>query len=326
MAVTIYDIAKELNISATTVSRVLNGKKSELISKATQERVQKVAKELGYRPNRLARALVTGSTYNIAIYSKDMYERSGMHFARMIEAIEPKARASNFKILVCGDLESISGQGAVDGVIMLSSLDDSVVGVLPDDLPRIFVWDMVGTQPHSVSWSDVEGGYKGGQYLLGLGHKRMAFISGELPINAKYKGFRMAMEDAGVYWEEWTGTNDPDQLENSYQLVKEKLRERNGITAIMARNDILAIGAVKAIVEAGLSIPGDISVLGYNDTLVARCAMPALTSIRTPIAEAGERAVEVLIQAIEAKDKREDFPGVSFAPTITERASCAPPK
>lgn len=326
MAVTIYDIAKELSISATTVSRVLNGKKSHLISKATRERVHKAAQDLGYRPNRLAKALVTGNTYNIAVYSKDMYERLGMHFARMIEAIEPKARAAGYKILICGDLESISGQGTVDGVILLLSQENPVVNVLPADLPKLFVWDVLGTKLNSVSWSDVEGGYKGGQYLLGLGHKKLAFITGEIPNSSKYKGFRMAMEDAGVYWEEWSGERDSDQLENSYQLVKEHLQENTGITAIMVRNDILAVGAVKAIVEAGMSIPEDISVLGYNDTLVARCAIPGLTSIRTPISEVGEKAVEVLIQAIEAKEKREDFPGVSLATTITKRASCAPPK
>jgi LacI family transcriptional regulator len=131
------------------------------------------------------------------------------------------------------------------------------------------------------------------------------------------------MQEGGAQWLECMGQRSPDQFDNGYLLTQEFLREGGEATAIFARNDFLALGAMRALREAGLRVPQDISVIGYNDTILARCADPPLTSVRTPIAQAGSLAVERLIQAIEEKETR--FPGVMLPTSITERASCAPP-
>jgi LacI family transcriptional regulator len=143
-------------------------------------------------------------------------------------------------------------------------------------------------------------------------------------VPAKLAGFRKAVEEAGVRVSEY-GRKDASmqlerQLEAGCDLTRTLLKDNPDVTAIFARNDLLALGALKAIREAGLSVPGDISLIGYNDTIHARCSDPMLTSVRTPIAQAGELAVRQLIQVIESGEK--SFPGVVLPTMVVERGSC----
>jgi DNA-binding LacI/PurR family transcriptional regulator len=165
-------------------------------------------------------------------------------------------------------------------------------------------------------------------YLLGQGHRSIAGILGDIKPemeqhSPKVVGFRESMAESNLHWREYIGTRSTDQFENGYLLTKELLADPGDITALFARNDFIALGAVKAIMEAGLSIPDDISVIGYNDTILARCAYPGLTSVHTPIAEAGVIAVEHLIKSIEGN--REEFVGAMLPISLTIRDSCAPP-
>lgn len=328
MGVTIYDIAGKLGLSAATVSRVLNSRKDSLISEATRARVLSAAKQMGYKPNTMARALVTGKTYNIGLFAEDMQERTGPHFARMLEAMEPKARELGYRLVVCGELESVLSSGMVDGVVLLASSHPKLTSRF-DHIARIFVYSSLDTGPNSVCWNDLEGTCKALEYLLSLGHKSVAGILGDIrpemePHSPKVVGFRKAMTESGLHWRELIGTRSTDQFENGYLLTKELLADPGDVTALFARNDFIALGAMKAVMEAGLSIPDDISVVGYNDTILARCAYPGLTSVHTPIAEAGVIAVERLIRSIEGK--KDEFVGTMLPTSLTVRDSCSPPK
>jgi len=327
MGVTIYDIAEKLNISAATVSRVLNQRGDNLISEATRVRVLEAARDMGYTPNTMARALVTGKTRNIALFAADMQERTGPHFARMLEAMEPKVREYGYRLIVCGELESILGSGMVDGIVLLAASHPQLTPQF-DHIARIFVYSTLSAAPDSVCWNDIEGTCEALKYLLSLGHRSIAGILGDITPemeknSPKVVGFRKAMMESGLDWREYIGTRSRDQFENGYLLTKELLAERGDITAVFARNDFIAIGAMKAIEEAGLSIPDDISVIGYNDTILARCSYPGLTSIRTPIAEAGVIAAEQLIKTIEGENEK--FAGIMLPTSLTVRNSCAPP-
>ncbi|MCE5323513.1 LacI family transcriptional regulator [bacterium] len=328
MGVTIYDIAGQLGISAATVSRVLNSRNDSLISEATRARVISAAKQMGYKPNTMARALVTGKTYNIALFAEDMQERTGPHFARMLEAMEPKARELGYRMVVCGELESVLSSGMVDGVVLLASSHPKLTSKF-DHIARIFVYSSPDIVTNSVCWNDLEGTCMALDYLCSLGHRSIVGILGDIrpemeEHSPKVVGFRRAMEKSGLHWRELIGTRSTDQFENGYLLTKELLADPGDVTALFARNDFIALGAMKAIMETGMSIPDDISIVGYNDTILARCVYPGLTSVHTPIAEAGVIAVEHLIRSMEGN--QEEFAGAILPISLAVRDSCAPPK
>jgi DNA-binding LacI/PurR family transcriptional regulator len=145
MGVTIYDIAKEIGVSTATVSRVLSKKTDVMISSETRKRVLHAAEELGYRPNISARALTTGKSYNIALFVPSIHERLGPHIVRLLEAIEPKVSEMGYRLIICGELESISGKGHLDGLLMIGDpLDEEYqepLKMLSEDLPCVSIWN-----------------------------------------------------------------------------------------------------------------------------------------------------------------------------------------
>ncbi len=328
MKVTIYSIAKAANVSHTTVSRVLNKRDDPFISKATRDRIIDIAQKMGYRPNVQAQALVSGKTFNITLYCQSIQERSGLHFARMLEAIETKCRSIGYRLLVCGDLDAVMGESFVDGIL---ALDDPVVlDTLTKNcaVPYVVVWNGAQTvTPNCIYWNDQDGANKAIQYLASLGHKKILGLFGDTspdssPLNPKVCGFRQAAEEVEAISAECFGSLSEDQFENGYLLMRKLLQdESKDFTAVFARNDFLALGAVKAIKEAGKKVPMDVSVIGYNDTVLARCADPGLTSVHTPIAEAGVKAVDLLIDMI--RDGTKECPGTNFPASLTLRDSCA---
>lgn len=322
--VTLAEVATRAGVSKATASRVLNNKMVMPIPETTIERIKRAAEELGYRPNALARALATRRTHTLGIYTREMTDP---HFAQMLEAVEAKARGMSYHVVVGGELEGIAGEGRVDGVLMLASPREAQFAPLLRDTVSVFVWSESQPTPNCVSWNDIEGAYQAGQYLLRLGHRRVAGLFGDYPPEEppypKVLGFRKAMQEGGAQWQEYQKKLSPDQFDNGYLLTQELLRASERATAIFARNDFLAIGALKALREAGIAVPQEMSVVGYNDTVLARYTDPALTSVRTPIAQAGEIAVERLVKAIETKES--EFPGTVLPTSLTLRDSCAPP-
>ncbi len=329
MGVTIYDIAKSVNLSAATVSRVLNKRTDARIPEVTRLRVIEAAREMGYRPNLVARALTTGRTFNIGVFACSMQEMTGPHFARMLEVVEPKAHSLGYRVVVSSELESLVEGRQVDGIILLSAPSDPRFGSMLRGKTCVFVRNLIRDFPNCISWNDIEGMQKAVGYLLGLGHKKIVGLFGDIVPEPhtqypKVIGFRQAIEEAGEELLECWGTRSPDQFENGYRLMKDLLDGTDDITAVVARNDYLAIGAIRAIRDAGLSVPDDVSVIGYNDTILTQCSYPLLTSVHTPIAEAGEIAVDRLATAI--SHGVEEFAGVVLQTSLTIRDSSAPPR
>jgi LacI family transcriptional regulator len=323
MARTLADVAKRAGVSTATVSRVLNNKMVMPIPQTTVERIRRAAEELQYRPNAMARALVSRKTHTLGLFSQEMTDP---HFAQMLEAVEAGARARGYHLIVSGDLEGLVAAGRVDGVVVLARPQSSELMPLLCQQKHLFVWNVRHVTPQCVAWSDFEGAGQAGRYLLELGHRRIAALFGSYPQEDagldKVQGFRQAMESHGVAWKDLRGERTPDQMENGYLLTRDLLRGPERITALFARNDLLAIGAMRALREARLIVPEDVSVIGYNDTLLANCADPPLTSVRTPIAQAGQIAVEQLVRNI--AEEMEPFPGTVLATSLTVRASVAP--
>ncbi|HXG23111.1 MAG TPA: LacI family DNA-binding transcriptional regulator [Chthonomonadales bacterium] len=322
---TLADVARKAAVSKATVSRVLNGKMVLPISPDTVARIRQAAAELQYRPNPLARALATGRTQTIGLYYSNPTDP---HFSRMLEAVEARAQQMGYAILVTSRLEGILVEGRVDGSILVMLPNQIDLHRFSTARPVVFAHHSDQKYPNAVVWSDREGVYKAVRYLVSLGHRKIAGLFGDYqphmePPYSRVVGFRQAVEECGVEAVELYGELSPDQLDNGRILVERMLQERPEITAIFARNDFLALGAMEAARQAGRPIPTQMSVIGFGDTLLARCASPRLTSVHTPSAEACVLALERLIEVIE--HGKQGFAGESLPVTITERLSCAPP-
>jgi LacI family transcriptional regulator len=242
----------------------------------------------------------------------------------------------------------------VDGSIVLGAPNNPDFATLSRHVPAVFVYNAPEHLPNLVGWSDEEGMQLAVNHLVGMGHRQFValFCYGEekrtplpdardsnqtvhcpratLAQHPKVSGFRKAVRQAKVDAMECWEAVCPDhiaqgnQIENGYQAIRSLLYNGTEFTAIVARNDFLALGALRALREAALSVPDQVSVIGYTDSIQALCADPQLTSVRTPIAEAGALAVEALIQSI--KEGKAHLPGTILPTSLTHRRSCAPPQ
>jgi LacI family transcriptional regulator len=311
------------------------------ISQATIDRIQDAARALNYRPNPMARALATGRNQAIGLYSVAM---THPQFMQMLEAVERRARELGYLVIVSSMLDGLNDRGRVDGLLALGLPTDldfipMAGNTGPDALGVVYVNRSTVVLPRTISWDDAAGIGQAARYLAGLGHRHIAMLCGysrALEANdPKVEGFHEALRRetaegtavAGrVFWSEqrpnWRDMNA--QFDNGYDAAREMQNAWPQATAIIADNDHIAAGAVKALREQGLSVPGDISVIGYTDSSMAYCTVPALTSVRTPIAESGVRGVERLIREIETGEGEEE--GEALPTRLVLRESCATPR
>lgn len=329
MAVRLIDVARRAGVSVSTVSRVLSNKPDAAIPPVTVDRIKRLAKELHYVPNASARALVSRKTHTIGLYTPNRLELSDPHFGQMLVAVEEKARSLGYFVVLATELDGLVEQARVDGILALDYPSESYPEVPFRDKGIVFAYNAEQAKQNCVTWSDSEGGARAGQYLTSLGHRHVAVFYGDdqetdgINRTPKGIGFEQAIREANATCRAFTRRLSRDEIENGYLMTQALLQDRQGITAIFARHDLTAMGVLKALREAGLSIPRDLSVISYFDTVLAYAADPALTSVRTPIAEAGEVALEQLVKIIEGE--HEAFPGVMLPTSLTIRASCAPP-
>jgi LacI family transcriptional regulator len=344
------DVAKRCGVSTATVSRVLNNKMVMPIPQETIERIKKAAEELNYIPNVQARALVTGKTRTIGVCSSEMTDP---HFALMLEAMEAKADSLGYQLIVSKSVDVVSLRGRVDGSVILGSPNDPKFVNIARHVPTVFVYNAPELRPNLVGWSDEEGMHLAVEHLADLGHRRLAalfcygaekrtaYTSGVkassevacsravLKQHLKVSGVRKAVQKAGIEAIECWDAPYPDQIahgyqiQNGYEATRRLIAAGERFTAVVARNDFLALGAIRALREANIGVPEEVSVVGYTDSIQALCADPPLTSVRTPIAEAGEMAIMALIQSI--SEDQPGFEGRILPTTLTVRQSSASP-
>lgn len=334
--VTIHDVAREAGVSIATVSRVLNG--SNPVKGATSERVMEAVERLGYIPHSGARSLIKRETRTLGVLLPDMF---GEFFGELIRGLDQVARRRGYALLVtCTHGESSAAEtmlrtmhGKVDGMVLLGSdldLDAAMLRLL-GRTPAVFLNQLEGAQAarfDAISVDNHGGALSMTRYLLGLGHRRIAFIRGpehNMDARQRLEGWREAM--AAV-----PGGPDPaleapgDFSEASgYAAACRLLKVQPRPTAIFAANDDMAVGALAALRDQGVGVPEDISLAGFDDIPIVRYLSPALTSVRAPIPELGARAAERLLSIIEAggsiKARQETLDVV-----LVTRASTCPPR
>ncbi|MEO7362762.1 MAG: LacI family DNA-binding transcriptional regulator [Gemmatimonadaceae bacterium] len=304
-SVTIRDVAREAGVSLATVSRALNDGAQVTID--TRQRVRAAAERLGYVPHSGARSLITRKTGTLGVLLPDLY---GEFFSELIRGIDQTAQRHGYHMVLASshsDAREIAAavgnmRGRVDGFVVMSP-DVAALPALAA-LASKFPTVVLGAGPEmgafaTISVANFDGAVAMTHHLLAQGYQRLAFIrgpNGNVDATDRLRGLRAAMKSAPhASVRECSGDF---RQETGYSTTQKLLRERETPDAIFCANDAMAVGAIGALHEAGLRVPDDIAVVGFDDIPIARFLTPPLTTVRVPIADLGSSATERLIDAL----------------------------
>ena len=329
--ITIKDIARELDLSVNTVSRALNSKPD--VSRQTRARVLETARRLHYVPNTIARSLVTSRTATLGLVVTDVVNP---FYSRVIRGVEETARQLGYTIILVNSNESDEDEKAalralrskrVDGMLIspVQASYDHLAALQEDGVPLVLInrhFDELDTD--YVINDNRLGAYLAVSHLVRLGHRAIACISGPKQISSvreRMHGYRQALEESAIPAEQQCVLHTTLTLEGGYQATSRLLQSYPGLTAIFAYSDLLAIGALKAIREAGRRIPDDLALVGYDDIEVSSFLEVPLTTIHQPAREMGRQAVEVLQHIIQVGGT-EQHQHIVLQPRLVVRSSC----
>lgn len=312
--VTLDDVAKYAGVSRATVSRVVNNYPH--VSERVRQQVRKAIEEMGYNPHMAARWLASNRTGNIGFVIPNSLHIffSDPYFPKLTAGIAHTCSENDYILSLfifhSPELEKqmiprLTRGGLVDGIIVQSTdIDDTtllkinegkvpfVVAGRPFNLP----------QANYIDVDNVTGAYNAVAHLLRLGHRQIGTIAG--PLNTavgqdRLKGYRQALLDRGISPQEnWVAIGDFTE-QGGFYAAQHLLRTNSNLSALFVASDVMATGAMRAIREAGKSIPDDIAIVGYDDLPPAQQAVPPLTTIRQPVEPLGRNAVEILLDIIE---------------------------
>lgn len=300
---TIKDVATRAGVSVATVSRVLNEK--GLVREETVRRVLDAARDLEYVPHGGARSLSMRRTSTVGVVLPDLH---GEFFSEVIRGIDLAARARGYHLLVSGSHSdwaemtamALAVRGRVDGlIVMVPDMDPQEVQArLPGGVPVVLL-NCRGTTTWSIVIDNARGAEAMVEHLTSLGHEDIAFITGpERNADAaeRLRGWRAGLRKAGLAPREQLLAQGDFSERGGYEAASELLAARQPPTAIFAANDAMAIGALSALREKRLEVPGQIAVVGFDDIPIARFVSPPLTTVSVEIAELGRRAFELFIE------------------------------
>ena len=330
--VTIRDVAQAAGVSIATASRAINN--SPLVTGETRARVREVAARLCYSPHGAARSLITSRTHTIGILLPDLY---GEFFSELIRGIDQTAQREGFHCLLAsarhtGPLLEAglrSMRGRVDGLILMSPEFTGELSrrTLPEGFPLVLVHCPPSEQHFdSLLVANDEGAHAMIRHLAGLGHRRIAIIrgaEGNFDAAERLRGYREALAECGL--------PNPAELEVAGDFSEESGANAVGIllalppaerpTAIFAANDCMAIGALSALRAAGLRVPEDVALGGFDDIPMARYMTPALTSVHVDISALGACAAARLLDLLQGRAGPAPY-RKTFATTLFVRESC----
>ncbi len=333
---TIYDIAKAAGVTATTVSYALSGKGS--ISKATRARVLKYAREMGYRPNLVARSLIKQQTSTIGLVLPKLINP---FYAEIAETAERIAYASGYRVSVTNTyederlgqelLEDLASR-RVDGIIaMPEGLSwQAVHSMTTSGLPLVCcMWEEEEEEAAApaVGLDFARGGWLAGEHLLELGHRRIGIVAhgtegGRLNHHLRVAGCSAALAHAGYPLDPALLKFGNSTLESGAAAAQALLSLPDPPTAIFATNDLMAIGVIHTAWKMGMHVPRDLSVVGFDDIVLAAYMAPPLTTVAVDIGALARKAMELVFSMIEG---RHTTSPPLLVPTLKVRGSTAPP-
>ncbi len=334
--VNIKDIAKLANVSHTTVSRALNDKSR--IRKETKEKILAIAKELGYRPNFIAKSLVLKRTKTLGLVITNI---ANPFYTELAQGIEKTATRLGYNIILCSTQSNIATEKqyiemlrskGVDGIIFSSAHmeDPNIVALAEEEFPVILVnrrtyHPSVKERIDYVGVDNVLGGFLAVEHLIRLGHKRIGMIGGSVESSVgleRIEGGKKALATYGLEQKDDLILEGNFLKRSGYQRAKEFLNMAEIPTAIFAANDYMALGVYQAILEEGLRVPEDVALIGFNDIEFSSMQGIELSTIGQKKFEMGAIAVEMLIERIEGKEDRPVAREVFLLPELIVRKTC----
>ncbi|GIG63523.1 LacI family transcriptional regulator [Longispora fulva] len=331
-SVTMNDVAAAANVSAQTVSRVLNDHPN--VRRGTRERVLTAIQQLGYRPNTAARALVTGRSRTLGVIT---FDAVGYGPATILQAINIAAQDAGYFVsivplrsldphAVAEAMERLLGQ-SIDGLITIApqeQMERALLG-LTHQVPAVALDGSLDPSTPVVTVDEEGGARQATEYLLQLGHKTVLHLAGpadSIAATGRIAGWRAALAAAGVPAPEvlvgdWSTAS-------GYQLGQQ-IAARSDTTAVFAGNDQMALGMMCALAERGIRVPEDISVVGFDDIPEAAYLIPRLSTVRPDFAETGRRCVKVLVDQLRGNNPATMY---TIVPTelVVRRSTAQPPR
>lgn len=330
MSVTIHDVAKAARVSPSTVSRAYT--MPELLRPDTLERVLAAAGKLGYQPNKAARGLITGRTGNIGLIVPDL---SNPFFPAVVKGAQARAREADYAVFLA-DAEEDPGleeeliramAKQVDGVVLCSSrASDATLAAIAKDTPLVLLNRRIGTIP-AVLLDNTGGARQVIEHLAALGHRRVAYANGPSSSwsnRSRRRGLKVRGSTLGLDVVE-LGAFAPTFAGG---LAAADQCAAAGVTAVVAYNDLVALGVQSRLRDRSIKVPGDISVVGFDDIPMAQMGSPPLTTVAMPCERAGRLAIDVLARRIGTQPPGSNGSNVHepLSTTLIVRASTAPPR
>lgn len=303
---TIRDVAKLAKVSHQTVSRVIN--QSVEVTPETRAKVEAAITKLGYRPNAIARSMAHGRTHTLACLSPNLTDFT---FASIIEGAETEARQHGYYLLSSSApdeatfaalVEELVPHRRTDGLLVINPYADERHTRLPKNFPTVFV----GARPRdeqvdSVALDDEGAAHAATRHLLQLGHRQIALISGPLAEDCtqdRITGYHAALREAGVESDQRLMREGDWSASSGYQAIRDLAQAKCLPTAVFAQNDRMAMGAMRAARDLGLSVPEQLAVIGIDDMPLASYFDPPLTTMRQDMFGIGREAARLLIRAL----------------------------
>lgn len=329
--VTIKDVARHANVSITTVSRVLN-ETEHAVSPETKERVLKSIQELGFYPNAMARGLHLNKTRTIGLIIQDI---SNPYYPSIVRGVEDAAQELGYTVVLANVYRSrerttkylnVLREKRVDGIIFTGG------GVVKDAVEEKFferthittvvIGKSCNAKLPSVQINNVQASREACEHLIKLGHRKIVTITGPCDSTTaidRLEGYQQALKVHGIDPQEGWIYQGNFEFESGYRAAESFLSMGNGFTALFAHNDMMAIGAMKALREKGLRIPEDIAVIGFDNIPLTSYITPALSTVAVPVYELGRTSMKILSDLLSGNEVSR----ITTLPTkLTLRQSC----
>jgi LacI family transcriptional regulator len=332
-SITIKDVARVSGVSYATVSRVLTG--YEFVKEATRRRVMEAAEDLGYVANLHARSLVGGRSRIIGLLVPNL---DNGYVGTITQGIDRELARANFDLMLYTTHRhpgketfyvSAITNGLTEGLLLIAPIVPTIYleALRKQDFPYVLIDQADATENSSVvEATNWQGAYEATRYLTQLGHTRIAFIKGSPAVRSaadRLEGYKASLVDSGIPVMEELVIDGDYQQQTGYESAKRLLQRLQPLpTAIFAANDLAAFGAMDAAREYGLSIPNDISIIGFDDIPQASFVYPKLTTVRQPLEKMGQVAVKILLEQIE--DQSRPPQRIALATQLIIRDSCGP--
>lgn len=321
--VTIKDIAKKCDVSIATVSYVMNN--SPKVGDKTKKRILNVAKEMGYKTNTVAKSLRTNKTKTVGVIVEDLNDvtptiikginkfayESGFHIIldvlKLENDIDQKSTGiDKYSKNINENIDILLGR-QIEGLIYIGSHVRDVSNLIKNiDIPIVYSYSFTKKQENtSVIYNDKLAGYEATEHLIINNHRDIAIIGGSIDSIAfckRFEGYKKALADNGIKYNENYFKKGDWSYEKAYLNAKELFEDNNDITAIFAANDRIAVGVIDYAEEIGLSIPEDVSIIGFDNKEFGLYIKPKLSTIGVPLYEIGIKSMELLLKKIKAEN------------------------